>query len=84
MFRILLEVACPKHGLERFSIKVVKKYNIPSKDIIPCLRRKPKPGGISRLYVGRNVTEEEAKRFVVDYLSKEGTWKIVLTMKLLK
>lgn len=84
MFRVLLEVTCPKHGLERFSIKVAKKYNIPSKHIVPRSRRKPKPGGISRLYIGRSVTEEEIKRFVVDYLSKEGVWKTVLSMRVLK
>jgi len=83
MSRILLEIACPKHGFERFSIKVIKRYNIPSKDIIPQLSRKLKPSRVNRLYVGRNVTEKEIKRFIVDYLSKEGTWKMVLNMKLL-
>lgn len=83
MSRILLEIACPKHGFERLSIKVIKRYNIPSKDIIPLLSRKLKPSRVSRLYVGRNVTEKEIKRFIVDYLSKEGTWKMVLNMKLL-
>jgi len=83
MSRILLEIACPPHGFQRFSIKVIKRYNIPSKDIIPHLSRKLKPSKVNRLYIGRNVTEKEIKRFIVDYLSKEGTWKMVLDMKLL-
>lgn len=83
MYRILLEVACPKHGFERFSIKVVKRYNIPSKDIFPR-PRKLKPSEISQLYVGRNVTDEEIKRFLNDYLFRIGMKEMILEMKFIK
>jgi len=83
MNRILLEVACPKHGFERFSIKVVKRYNIPSTDIRPAFG-KFKPKEISQLYVGRNVTDKEIEKFVNDYLSKVGMGEIILRMTIAK
>ena len=83
MTRILLEVACPKHGFERFSIKVVKRYNIPSRDIRPRFR-KLKPDEISQLYVGRNVSDKEIKKFVNDYLSRVGIGEIILKMTIAK
>jgi len=81
--RILFEVACPKHGFERFSIKVVKRYNIPSTDIRPRFR-KLKPKEICQLYVGRNVTDKEIKKFLNDYLSRVGVEEIMLKMTIVK
>ncbi|MDH5483367.1 MAG: hypothetical protein OEY22_10920 [Candidatus Bathyarchaeota archaeon] len=83
MSRILLEVGCPRHGFERFSIKVVKRYNIPSKDILPNFR-KLKPDQITQLYVGRNVTEREIQRFLSDYLSRTGMNEILLNMRMIR
>jgi len=83
MNRILVEVACPKHGFERFSIKVVKRYNIPSTDIRPRFG-KLKPKEISQLYVGRNVSDKEIKKFVNDYLSRVGIGGIILKMTIAK
>jgi len=80
---ILLEVACPKHGFERFSIKVVKRYNIPSKDIRAHFR-KLKYDEITQLYVGRKVTNKEIKKFVNDYLSRVGMREMILKMKFVK
>lgn len=83
MHRILLEVGCPKHGFERYSIKIVTRYNIPSKGILPHFR-KLKPDQITQLYIGRDVTEREIERFVNDYLSRTGMTAMILTMKLIR
>lgn len=81
MYRILLEVASPKHGFERYSIKILKKYNIPSKDITPRFS-KLKPNEINRLYVGRNVTKKEIERFFDNYFSRIGMREMILKMKI--
>ena len=83
MHRILFEVGCPKHGFERYSIKIVTRYNIPSKDILPHFR-KLKPDQMTQLYIGRDVTEREIERFVNDYLSRTGMTAMILTMKLIR
>jgi hypothetical protein len=83
MHRILLEVGCPKHGFERYSIKIVTRYNIPSKDILPHFR-KLQPDQITQVYVGRDVTEREIERFVSDYLTRSGMNQMILTMKLIR
>lgn len=41
---ILIEMKCPQHGLERFTIKVIKRFNIASDEITPKLRIKPRQG----------------------------------------
>jgi len=83
MYRMLLEVSCPKHGFERYSIKILKKYNIPSKDIAPRFS-KLKPKEISRLYVGRDVTKKEIEVFVNDYFSQIGMREMILKMRIPK
>lgn len=79
--RLLLEIACPSHGFERFSIKLLKRYNIPSKDI-SLQFSKLKPEEISRIYVGRDVTRKEIRRFFDDYFSRTGTRDTLLTMRI--
>lgn len=83
MYRVMLEVACPQHGFERFSIKVVRRYNIPSKNISPRFGRR-KHNEISQLHVGRNVTEKEIRRFLDAYLSRTGLREMILEMKYIK
>ncbi len=82
-YRILLEIACPKHGFERFSIKIMKRYNMPSKEISPRFN-KLKPDEISRLYVGRDVTNREIRRFFDNYFSRTGMDEIILDMRITK
>lgn len=72
---------CPEHGLERFKIKVVKRFNMRAEMIQPKLRSRPKPGGLSCIYVGRNVSEREIRKYLIDYFRGKGVWERVLTMK---
>jgi len=80
----LIEMKCPIHGYERFRIKVVRKYNIPTNAIIPKLRSRPKPGELSQIVVGRYVPEKEIKNFLIDYLRKNGLWPMVLKVQIEK
>ncbi|MGD8565575.1 MAG: hypothetical protein PVF96_04425 [Candidatus Bathyarchaeota archaeon] len=81
MYRVNLEIACPRHGFERYSIKVLKRFNMPSKNITPRFS-KLRPQEMSRLYVGRDVTQKEIKRFFNDYFLRTGMKEAVLKMKI--
>lgn len=81
MFSFTIEINCPEHGFERFRIKVVKRFNIDSHAIKLRLRSRPKTGGISCIYVGRDVSEEEIKKFLIEHLREKGIWDSVLSMK---
>lgn len=70
MSSIVVELNCPKHGLERFQIKVIKKYNLKSDVIMPKFRSRPKTG-LSSLVVGRNVSSKEIEAYVNDYFRQK-------------
>lgn len=77
MVSFSVEVQCPQHGLERFRIKILKRVNIPSKKIMPKVRMRPKPGEISCLYVGRDISYEEAKKYLIGYFRESNIGEIV-------
>jgi len=77
---LLVELACPKHGLERFTIKVIRRFNISPNEIMPKFRTKPKPE-LSGIVVGRNVNEKEVQKFLENYFREKGLWERVLTLK---
>lgn len=80
----MVELNCPKHGFERFRIKVVKKFNMPPSTIKPRISSRPNPGEISCLVVGRDVSAIDAKKYLIDYLQKRGMWESILSVKLVK
>lgn len=80
---IIVEVLCPKHGLERFRIDIIKKYNVDSKAIIYKFRKKPTKQ-LSKLIVGRNVTEKEVQNALVRYFKETGMMEIILNIKLVR
>lgn len=75
---------CPQHGLERFKIKVIKRFNMPPETLQPKSRSRPKPGGLSYVYVGRNVSEREIRKYLIDYFRKRGLRENILTMQFKK
>ena len=79
---ILIEMSCPTHGLERFKVKIIKRFNIASSQIMPKLRSKPVRGELSSLYVGRNVTYNEAKDYLIDYFRERGMLEEILRMRI--
>ncbi|MDI6690254.1 MAG: hypothetical protein QME50_00080 [Candidatus Bathyarchaeota archaeon] len=76
----LVEMTTPTDGLERFTIKIIKRFNISPNEIRPKFRTKPKPG-LSGIIVGRNVNEKEAQKFLENYFREKGLWEQVLTLK---
>lgn len=71
MAEILIELHCPTHGLERFKIKVVKKYNINKNSILPHFRTKPKYE-LSSLIIGKSVDAYEIREFLIQYFREVG------------
>ena len=78
---ILVEVVCPYHGLERFVIKVKKKYNIKAFEIKPSFRRKP-TYELNAILVGKYVEEREILRYIEEYLIQRGLYHRLIMMKI--
>lgn len=80
---MIIEMRCPRHGLERFKVKIIKRFNIASDEIKPKLRSKPVKGELSLLYVGRNITYDEAEKYLVDYLRERGMLEQTVRIRML-
>jgi len=76
-----VEIKCPKHGLERFKIKVIKKYNVNPELIMPKYRTRP-TYELSSLVVGRNVEDSEIKDYLAQYFRQAGLMDKILSMRL--
>jgi len=76
-----IEAKCDEHGFERFTIKIIKKFNMPSDEIAPRYRSRPKPGELSCLLVGRDVTAREIERYINDYFREKGLWGSIIRMR---
>ena len=83
MVSFLVEAYCPKHGLERFRVDVIKKYNIYSNAIILAFRRKPTKQ-LSKIVIGRNVTEKEAQDALMKYFKESGLIEMIISIKLIR
>lgn len=77
MVSLVVEVQCPMHGFERFRVKIIKRVNIPSNEIIPKVKMRPKTGEISCLYIGRGVSYAEAKDYLINYFRESNVGEIV-------
>lgn len=82
MASLWVELNCPEHGLERFRIKIVKRFNMIHNMIRPEFRSRRKASGLSRLLVGRDVGNHEIEKYLIHYLRERGLWESVVKMKL--
>jgi len=80
MTNLWVEMSCPEHGLERYKIKIIKKYNVTPELIMPKYRTRPKYE-LSSLVVGRNVEEREARDYLVRYYQDAGIIDKVLSIR---
>ncbi len=76
-----IELRCPEHGLERFNIKVIKKYNVTPELITAKYRTRPKRE-MSGIIVGRKVTTSEMQDFMVNYFRETGMIDKIVAFKL--
>jgi len=79
---LLVEYNCPEHGLERFRIKIVKRFNMDPDTMLPRFRTRPKAGEIKFLAIGRNVTNTDIEKYFTSYFRERGLWDQVLRMRL--
>lgn len=77
-----IEFRCPKHGLERFSIPVIKKYNVSPETIAGKYRTRPKYE-LSGIIVGRKVSETEMTDYMLQYLRETGMIDKITALKLI-
>jgi len=82
MHAVFVEMICPNHGLERFKIKVIRKYNIKRKEIIFKFRSKP-TREISCVIIGREVNEREVRNQVQEYFRQRGLWEHIIFFKII-
>lgn len=76
-----VELRCPEHGLERFNIKVIKKYNVSPELIARKYRTRPKRE-MSGIIVGRKVTTNEMQDFMMQYFKETGMIDKIVALKL--
>jgi len=72
----------PKHGLERFKIKIARKFNMKPDMIVPKFRRRPTLDDLGCLLDGRNVSNKEIERFLAEYFGKKGLTEAILRIQL--
>lgn len=80
---IWVEMACPQHGLERFQIKIVKRFNIKPNIIVPKYRNRPTKGDLSHVLVGRSVTNKQVEKYLLDYFREKGSIEAILRIRLI-
>ena len=83
MASLWVEMKCPQHGLERFKIKIVRKFNMKPEEIIPKYRRRPTVGDLGCLLVGRNVSNRKIENYLAEYFRRRGIMELILKMKLI-
>ena len=81
MANLWIELKCPEHGLERFKVKVIKKYNIKPDEIMPKYRTRPKHE-LSGIIIGRNVKYSELTDYLLTYFKETGLIERVVSLRL--
>lgn len=77
---VWVEMTCPEHGLERFKIKVITKYNVSKELIEPKYRTKPKHE-LSGIIVGKSVGHQEVRDYLEAYFREAGIMEKILSMR---
>jgi hypothetical protein len=79
---LIIELNCPAHGLERYKVKIIKKYNIKSEEIKPKFRTRPRYE-LSAIVIGKNISYLTAKEYLEQYLNRSMGLN-VMSIRLLK
>jgi hypothetical protein len=83
MAGLLIEANCVEHGIERYKIKIIKKYNIDSEKIIPKYRTRPSHE-LSGLVIGKSVSYEAAREYLLRYLDESARLSTVMSIRIQK
>jgi hypothetical protein len=82
MFGLLVEVNHPTYGLERYKIRIVRRFNVPTDTLEPMPKRRVVSEQLSCLVVGRGVSEKEIMEYITEHFKRTGMWERVLLMKM--
>ena len=82
MASLVVEVSCPDRGIERYKVKIIKKYNIKHEEIMPKFRTRPRHE-LSGIVIGRNISYETAKEYLEHYLDQSAALNSVMSIRLL-
>ncbi len=80
---LMVEATCPDYGIERYKIKIIKKYNISPEKIMPRYRTRPRHE-LSGVVIGKNITVETAREYVVRYLNESAQQSMVMSIRIQK
>ena len=83
MASLLIEADCADHGMERYKVKIIRKYNIKHEEIIPRFRTRPRHE-LSGIFIGRNISYETAKEYLEHYLNQSKDFQSIISIKLLR
>ncbi len=75
-----IELKSSGQGLERYTVKVTRRFNIPSDEIKPCFRTRP-AHELSAVLVGRYVDEERVQNYIINYLRERGLYERLVKFK---
>jgi len=83
MTSFAVEILCNKHGFERFRVKIIRRFNMPTQVIIPEFSRRPTAGEIKCIYVGRSVSDKEVEGYLINYFREKGLLDKIVRMHLI-
>jgi hypothetical protein len=83
----MVEINCPDSGIERYKVKIIKKYNIRQEEILPKFRSRP-THELSGIVIGKSVSYETAKEYLEQYLNQSQQQseraRLLMSVRLLK
>lgn len=80
---LMVEANGLDNGFERYKIKIIKKYNIKPEQITAKYRTRPKHD-LSSVIIGKKVTYETARDYVLRYLNDAATDNVIISIRLQK
>ncbi len=81
MASLMVETNCPEHGMERYKIRIIKKYNIAPEKIMPKYRTRP-THELSGVVIGKNISYETARDYVIKYLNEQARIDTLMSIRL--
>lgn len=83
MVSLMIEANGPDHGMERYKVKIIKKYNMDPGKILPKYRTRP-AYELSGIIIGKNVSYETAREYLLQYLDESARLASIMSIRLQK
>lgn len=63
----IIEIECPRHGIERKRLIIVRRFNVHPRDIILLFSEHKNIGEIKKITIGRNIKPDEVYSVITKY-----------------